>query len=152
MTRHLHTESVIMQARHRVLCNIITNTKEGQSLIERARRLGFPVDWDDARVYPNRPGYSDFGATFMLAKDVLRAELTREIRLRGGEIDRTSLEASSSRQAQLEATNIFNALRSRQIELSGYVDGRYVTCQQMPWQRRSPAAAPASVPPRSEQH
>jgi hypothetical protein len=153
MSRSQHMDISIQQSRHRVLCGILTEVNEGQHLIERARLLGFPVDWQDPRVYPNRPGYSDYGATFLLAKDVARAEAARQYHISGRTPDYLTLDALSSRQAQHEATSIFNSLRARGIELSGYANGRYFTAQPMPWSRpRSPAPAPMPVPPRSKRH
>lgn len=153
MSRSQHVDISIQQCRHRVLCGILTEVQEGSHLIERARRLGFPVDWHDPRVYPNRPGYSDYGATFLLAKDVARAETAQQFKLTGRTPDYLALDAMSSRQAQHEATCIFNSLRSRGIELSGYAQGRYYTAQPMPWSRpRNQAPAPMLVPPRSKRH
>jgi|GEM_PF-885316 len=170
MYRSQHLDVAIHQSRHRVLCGLICHSPEGLSLIDRARQLGFPVDWQDGRVYPNRPGYSDYGATFLLAKDVVRAEAAQHYRMQGHQPDYSALDALSSRQAQHEATNIFNSLRAQGIELSGYAQGRYFTCQQTmpnsgpnsgpnsapsttPWMRqRYPAPAPALLPPRSKRH
>lgn len=155
MSRSQHLDISIQQSRHRVLCGIISMTDEGTSLVDRARLLGFPVDWQDQRVYPNRPGYSDYGVTFLLARDVARAEAARSFRAMGQTPDYLSLEAISSRQAQQEATRIFNGLRAQGIELSGYADGRYFTCQQpMPWTPRRPHRAPAPefVPPYPKRH
>lgn len=147
MSRNQHVDVSIQQSRHRVLCGIISMTEEGMDLVDRARRLGFPVDWHDHRVYPNRPGYSDYGATFLLAKDVARAEAARNSRACGLVPDYITLEAHSGRQAQHEATRIFNGLRAKGIELSGYADGRYFTCQQaMPWTGKRPHHAPAPAP------
>jgi len=144
MSRNVDT--AIQQSRHRVLCGLISMTDEGMDLIDRARRLGFPVDWQDQRVYPNRSGFSDYGATLLLAKDVARAETARQYRMTGQTLDYLALDAVSSRRAQLEATNIFNGLREQGVELSGYANGRYFTCQQaMPWGQRhvhGPAPSP----------
>lgn len=151
MSRSQHVDISIQQSRHRVLCGIISVTDEGMDLVDRARQLGFPVDWNDQRTYPNRPGYSDYGATFLLAKDVIRTEMARQ--LTGQPLDYLALDAQSSRTAQLKATSIFNGLRERGIELSGYANGRYFTCQQaMPWTGRRPSPAPAPSPRYSRRH
>ncbi len=152
MSRDQHLDVSINQSRHRVLCGIISMTDEGMDLVDRARRLGFPVDWQDQRVYPNRAGYSDYGATLLLAKDVARAETARQHRMTGQPVDYITLDAVSGRKAQLEATNIFNCLRSQGVELSGYAHGRYFTCQQaMPWAKRN-APAPAPSPRYLKRH
>lgn len=151
MSRHL--ETAVENCRIRVLCGIISATHEGADLVDRARRLNFPVDWEDQRVYPNRPGYSDYGATLLLAKDVARAEAAQQFRVRGQTPDYISLDALSSRQAQHEATAIFNRLRAQGIELSGYANGRYFTCQQaMPWAGKRLSPGPAPVPPYRVRH
>lgn len=154
MSRDQHLDVSIQQSRHRVLCGIISMTEEGMDLVDRARRLGFPVDWEDQRVYPNRPGYSDYGATLLLAKDVARAETARQHRMTGQPVDYLTLDALSGRRAQLEATSIFNGLRSCGIELSGYANGRYFTCQQaMPWTKRPHSGlAPAPAPRYLKRH
>ena len=134
----MHTEiiykSSLQQNRHRVLCNILCTTEAGQNLVERARRLGFPVDWSDQRIYPSRPGYSDYGATLLLAKDVAKAETLQQFRVHGKNPDFISLDTQALRQAQQEAMAIFNSLHTSGVYLSGYVNGRFFTCQQaMPW-------------------
>ncbi len=153
MSRNQHIDISIQQSRHRVLCGIISATQEGMDLVDRARRLGFPVDWQDQRVYPNRPGYSDYGATLLLAKDVARAETARANRMSGHDMDYLTLDTLSSRRAQIEATSIFNGLRACGIELSGYANGRYFTCQQaMPWTGRRHDPAPTLAPRNPKRH
>jgi hypothetical protein len=129
MIRNQHLDIALHQSRHRVLCGILSQVEEGKSLIERARLLGFPVDWHDPRPYPNRHGYSDFGATFLLAKDVCRAESAKFMRMTGQPLDRTALDSHATRQAKQEATTIFNRLIQEGIELSGHAHGRYYTCK-----------------------
>lgn len=136
MIRNQHLDISLLQSRHRVLCGILTSVEPGKSLIDRARILGFPVDWNDQRHYPNRHGYSDYGATYLLAKDVYRAEAARSCRMHGQKIDSLALDAQASRLAKAEATQIFNRLIANGIELSGYEEGRFYTCQgPLPWQR-----------------
>lgn len=136
MIRTQHLDIALKQSRHRILCGIISSVEPGKNLIERARVLGIPVDWDDHRQYPNRPGYSDFGATYLLAKDVYRAETARTFRMTGRPIDTLALDSHAGRLAKEEATRIFNDLMSHNIELSGCENGRFFTCKTpQPWNK-----------------
>lgn len=131
-------ETSLMQCRHRVLCGILTSVEPGKNLIERARLLGFPVDWADHRAYPNRQGYSDFGATYLLAKDVYKAEAARTCRMNGQSMNMEALDAHATRLAKEESAQIFNQLAAHGIMLSGYEQGRFYThAQPMPWQNRA---------------
>lgn len=134
MIRSQHLDVALRQSRHRILCGILTAVEPGKDLVERARILGIPVDWDDPRQYPNRPGYSDFGATYLLAKDVFRAEAARSLRMTGQAIDTFALDSHAGRLAKEEATRIFNDLIGQNIQLSGCEGGRFYTCKTpLPW-------------------
>jgi hypothetical protein len=156
MIRDRHEEIVTTQYRHRVLCDIIGAVPEGQYLVERARHLGIPVDWNDQRVYPSRPGNSDFGCVKKLAEEVARTEQLRRSRQYGTAPDYLLVDALSRKQGTEEATQIFNHLRADGIHLSGYQDGRYFTCAApMPWSpgvKKHRAPALELVPPRSTRH
>ncbi len=156
MIRGQHLDIAIAQSRHRVLCHLMSHVPEGQYLVERARLLDIPVDWQDPRPYPSWPGHSDLGCIKKLAEDVTRIEYVRRSRMYGEAPDYLAIDALSRKEAMTEATTIFNRLHQYGIELSGYANGRYFTCAEpTPWTRpRRKPRAPALelVPPHSVRH